>query len=377
MMRLSRSKIRELSGTAHSSPGNTLYLPGDIRLTRGPAVFQTGDDVYTVLFVTDTQGIGRVTVGGKTYTDSVCGIARLDRIHSVPVPRKLLDEAGEYTVLAKRIYHKGDYWCIAGGSTEKTFGFTAPPESGDLDLLVVTDAHDHLSSAREAAAKLPGRHDALLLLGDESGRGCDSSALTDAVIGFAHTLTGGAIPCLYCRGNHETRGEYAPVLPGYFRTDTGGMFYTAKMAGRRFVVFDTGEDKEDSHREYSGFADFEPYREAQREYISRLTADGSPVVAVAHIPDIDDRIGQGSTARLKELGCVLELSGHEHTVEHRLDGAFPVVVAGGPCHRRYKEGVVEGASEEIERLEDPLMYCASVVLKENGGYTFTIASTAF
>lgn len=376
-MRLSKKDIRDLAETAHTSPNNTLYLPGEIRLTRGPAVFLTGEDVYTVLFVTDTAGVGRVKVGGRTFTDSVCGIARTDRVHSVPVPRKVLDGAGEYTVYARRIYHKGDYFCMAGCRTERSFPFVPAPEKGDLDLLVVTDAHSKLDSAAAAAAKLPGRHDALILLGDECGHGRTAESLTDCIIGLAHTLTGGGMPCLYCRGNHETRGEYATVLPGYFRTGTGGMHYAATLAGRRFVVFDTGEDKEDSHREYSGFADFDGYREKQFEDLSRLVPDGRPVVAVAHIPDIDDRIGRGANAKLKELGCFLELSGHQHSVEVRTDGEFPVLVTGGPCRRRYKEGAVEGRVEETGSLKDPLMYCASVVLRENGEYVFTLASSAF
>ena len=115
------------------------------------------------------------------------------------------------------------------------------------------------------------------------------------------------------------------------------------------MFIDTGEDKHDSHQEYSGLVDFDHYIERQkawlaREFASAAWKDAAFRIAVMHIPPADvsvlGRRGPiGGTKRtcaltefLKGAGLSIALCGHYHWSAN--DDAnethpYPVVVGGG------------------------------------------------
>ena len=158
-------------------------------------------------------------------------------------------------------------------------------------------------------------YDMLIMLGDIVSDFGNKQRFTEHVLYDAAFISKGEIPIVYTRGNHETRGEYAAQLLQYFPTNTGELYYTFDFGGLSAIVLDTGEDKEDSHAEYSGLVDFASYRERQYNWITSLNKedfDGKYKIVFSHMPNIDDHFGVNWMTPLKELGFTLIVGGHHH-----------------------------------------------------------------
>lgn len=150
-------------------------------------------------------------------------------------------------------------------------------------------------------------------------------------------------PFIYVRGNHETRGKFAREFPQYFKH----VGYTAFSLGPvRFVVLDTGEDKEDVHPVYAGIVDFDQYRIEQaawfKQEISSKAFKKAPFrIVLMHIPPqfSGDAHGPKHCTELFDpllnQGKVdLVLSGHTHKyIIHQPNAgtnSYPLVIGGGP-----------------------------------------------
>jgi 2',3'-cyclic-nucleotide 2'-phosphodiesterase (5'-nucleotidase family) len=151
------------------------------------------------------------------------------------------------------------------------------------------------------------------------------------------------------RGNHETRGKFARDLKSYLALPGGRFYYAFSHGGVRFVVLDTGEDKEDTHWAYSGLTSFEAYRQAQAAWLKQEVQtpefkNARFRILVAHMPFFGNErtrasgAGQASCREnfgpiLNEAGIDLHIAGHTHRVDWvaPADGAnrFPIVVGGG------------------------------------------------
>jgi len=162
-----------------------------------------------------------------------------------------------------------------------------------------------------------------------------------------------SIPCFFLRGNHETRGAFARRLKDYLILP-GERYYAAMTFGSARVVFlDTGEDKPDTSKEYSGLVDFDPYIEAQTDWLRREIAGDAFQQAtwrlvVMHMPP-DWRMDEAKLwhgqrrvnerfAPLLDAGKVTAvISGHTHApevVEPCPDASrgfqWPVFIGGAP-----------------------------------------------
>ncbi len=153
-------------------------------------------------------------------------------------------------------------------------------------------------------------------------------------------LFAGSIPMYYCRGNHETRGAFAPEIKNYFNPREGELFYLFRQGPVCFVVLDCGEDKPDSDVAYYGITAYDEYRTQQAEWLkTALESDTyreAPFkVIVCHMPPFGGWHGNLDIARkfipvLNEARPDVYLSAHLHEyVRHEAgeDGtAFPLVV---------------------------------------------------
>ena len=100
-------------------------------------------------------------------------------------------------------------------------------------------------------------------------------------------------------------------------------YYELHMGEYRFIVLDSGEDKNDWHPEYGGLADYAAYREEMADWLDGLENDGSKTVVLSHSPSVglnhglyvdepEDELRDRIFSRLKELGASVLLSGHVH-----------------------------------------------------------------
>lgn len=306
-----------------------------------PVVFDMGNENYCIVFESSHKGSGyvRYTVHGeeKTIWDATSGIiATHDTVHKIIVPKNELQN-NDYVVGSQYVPFKFAYTAAKGAATEsEPIHFSGEEKEDGIKILAITDIHEMEANVRKAVSHFEDDFDMVVMLGDITSNFEKKEKFTDHVLADAAELSGGRIPVIYTRGNHETRGEYASQLLQYFPTETGEFFYTFDFGGLSAVVLDSGEDKEDSHEEYSGLIDFASYREKEYKWINSLKAEdfkGKYKIVFSHEPRLTDHFGKNWEAPLKELGFDLITGGHLHTSE-LIEGEIPAFVACG----KYKDG---------------------------------------
>jgi acid phosphatase type 7 len=160
-----------------------------------------------------------------------------------------------------------------------------------------------------------------------------AQALRPAGAAYAATT-----PVLFVSGNHDVRGPEARRLPLAFThwksEEPLGRCFALRHGPLALIGMDTGEDKPDAHPVFAGLAAFEPYRQAQREWLAGVLrrpeiATAPFLVMCCHIPinglpgdNAGDTMegyarfmGQGQRLwgpLLSEAGAQVVISGHTH-----------------------------------------------------------------
>ncbi len=186
------------------------------------------------------------------------------------------------------------------------------------------------------------------------------------------------VPSVYLRGNHETRGAYAPFLWNLLGKGGVDHSYGAFNIGdTRFVVMDCGEDKPDSTWVYYGLNDFTQFRMDQAEFLKKEIASkafksASKRVLLHHIP-VYGMTGRAYVPSRDLWGGILAkasfdicLNAHTHRFTHIAKGTegniFPVVVGGSSNE--------QGATVMILRKQGKQM--TLTVLNVNGETLLTL-----
>ena len=295
------------------------------RLLADPLVLDTGED-YAVVFATNAQGTGFVeySLDGQTQTVYAQRSGRRvgDRlIHSIRVPYDHLNN-NSYAVGSTRVVEEFSYGSRLGKTVKSgSYAFRAP-EGETQTYLVVSDWHSHMKQAIEAADRL-GSYDAVLLMGDPAaGMDFEEEAARN-LVAFGGELTGGTMPAIYARGNHETRGAFADDLPACLGYDQ--LYYAVERGSYAFLVLDSGEDKPDDHVEYGGMTDYQRSREAMTDWLAGVQFTAPHVLALSHawqVSEPDPELSRAVWEQFRRLGVRFEISGHTHECRF-LDGATP------------------------------------------------------
>lgn len=306
-----------------------------------PGVFMIEDD-YEIILICRQSALASVVVDGVTFTDNINGVMRTDtEVHKIKVPMALLDRARRYRVHLAPLSDHCNYFPKPEPTEAYEYDFTPVPAEGAIEVFVLADTHGDAMTPAEAALSRP-RIDLLMLVGDIG----DSAATREQVTTLHRltaSITGGHIPAIYVRGNHDTRGYMAEKLTDYIPTRDGKTYYTFRAGSVWGVVLDCGEDKPDTNIEYGspaygGVADYVPFRRAQTAYLRSLIAKGTFAaegvkhrVAVCHInftdsgrtyQDGNPKIYEEWIACLNEMGIDLLICGHEHAVGEQTPDHF-------------------------------------------------------
>lgn len=157
-------------------------------------------------------------------------------------------------------------------------------------------------------------------------------------------LCGGRVPFVLVRGNHETRGGYARQLMDHIATPGNRYYFSFDWGPVHFLVLDSGEDKPDINKEYSGLVDFDRYRDEEtmwlKEEVESSAFKRAPFrVAFSHMPLFGDSYGEAECTKrwstlLNDGKIDLCISGHTHTravVEPRVGAHdYPIFIGGSP-----------------------------------------------
>lgn len=307
-----------------------------MKITVGPVVFETGGDYYNIVWETSFKGSGCVkyTYNGeeKTVWDSSNGnIATDDTVHSVRVPKNEL-RGNTYTVESQFVAFKFGYHALRGKKCEsEPIAFGGEEKEDDISILCISDIHEMEKQMKKAVSFIEEKPDLICVTGDATSEMRTKDQFTKFLLSYTETLSEGAVPVAYTRGNHETRGEFAAVLADYIGSEDGKFYYTFDFGPLSAIVLDSGEDKEDDHKEYSGLVDFESLRKEQYEWLCSLDEkafDGKYKLVFSHDPSLSDHFGKDWTEPLKKLGMELIVGGHHHEVRYE-EGELPMFVVGG------------------------------------------------
>ena len=328
-----------------------------------PAVFAVNHD-YQIMMYTDDQCLMWVKVGDKTYYDEDNGILRsCTKVHRVIVPQTELDAAKSYTVCLRSIINRKPYFPEIEPVQEFSYEFR-PVESGKtVRAYHIADAHNW-AEGPIAAAKTYGDIDFLILNGDiPDHSGTVEKCVT--IYELAAAVTGGNIPVVFARGNHDLRGLMAEKLSEHTPSDNGKTYFTFRLGGIWGIALDCGEDKEDDHPEYGGTLCCHVFRQREAEFMRNLAARANEEylaegvthrIVVCHNPftlhhpdpfNIESELFDEWTRILSdEIKPDALISGHMHTMhiirpgdeEDKRGQKFPVVIASAKNGQEYFAG---------------------------------------
>lgn len=202
---------------------------------------------------------------------------------------------------------------------------------GAVSFIVFNDAHNRVDLYPPLLAKAGAPVDFAVFNGDVMQDPQSEKEVIDHLLLPLAWFTSRAIPCFFLRGNHETRGAFARPLRNYLALPEN-RYYTAMTFGATRVLFlESGEDKPDASKEYSGLVDFDPYIESELAWLRR-EIDGEAFkqatwrLVVMHIPPDwrveGDELWHGQRrvcerfAPLFDAGHVTAvISGHKHRAD--------------------------------------------------------------
>lgn len=288
----------------------------------GPVVYAVEDE-YQIVFSTNALSTAWVNVGGWDYLELSSGSQTSgERIHKVTIPMEVLDEAGEYTLHTRQIIYRGPFGGWLGRNIAKSFTFRPVDTTNGVTYLSFSDIHMHKEAALATGSKA-GKYDFLVIDGDSVSM-VDTFKDANYCNEICSELTGGEIPVIYARGNHEIKGAYAEDLYKYVGSSNGSFYYTVHLGDVYVMVLDIGEDHDDDWWEYYGTAFFDLYRSKQSRFIRSELEKGDYGnykyrMCVCHIPITyinyrhdHEAVKAEWSELLNEFGFDMALYGHQH-----------------------------------------------------------------
>ena len=306
----------------------------------GTTVFAVEDE-YQIAFATSHKSVAYVTVGGKVYFDQTNGQNNVRSLHKISVPSAELDQAREYSIHAQGVSINSAYLPSKGIKINKTYSFRPAGENDALRIYSLSDTHECVSGPSRAGSWFGDNLDLLILNGDIIND-VSSEYQISLIYKLAHKITGGNVPVVFTRGNHECNGRLAGELGKYVGCADRGFYYTLKIGGLSLLLLDTCNDMSDDSALIRPIANFDEVRKAQSDWLKTLDfKDGERNITVAHMAFplsgyVAETCHWGGWAR--ELVSLtahtdLALCGHSHRTDLNLTGTPDNAIAPYPVLR--------------------------------------------
>ena len=351
-------------------------------LKNKPAVFAV-EKSYSIFIQVTEPTVMWLKVGDECFYDHSNGVLRSAcDVHKITVPMKSLDEAGGYSVCYRKMIERKPYFSVTSDIEELKFTFSPLPRD-KFNLYQVADSHGMVEGACASARVFErecGKIDLLVLNGDVIDHSGDVKNF-DAIFDICANITGGSIPIVFSRGNHDTRGIYAEKFSDYTPTRGGFSYFSFRISDLWGLVIDCGEDKVDSHPEYGNTNCHEAFRREQTRYIKSIIERAESEYAepgvtrrlvFTHVPftrrfsapfNIEEELYAEWTRLLGEhIKPDAIFAGHTHKYaidrpgcdEDAWGEAFPVVIASAPNTR---ERTYAGGGAIFDKKGATVVFC--------------------
>lgn len=328
-------------------------IEDEFKVIAGPCLQTSFNNAISVLWITNKNAASWVEYGlspdnldKKAYGKSEFGLKPIGTINVVQLKNLQPGANYYYRVVSKEIKDFQPYKLTYGAvfNTDVQSFINTDTNKTEVNFVMLNDIHDRPQSIPALLDLDKGtKHDFVFFNGDIFDYQTNEPQIIDHFLQPCTNAFAKNIPFVYVRGNHETRGKYCRELPQYFAS----VGYDAFTLGPvRFVILDTGEDKEDTHPVYAGIVDFDEYRREQaallkKEIESRAFKKAKFRVVMMHIPPRFSGDAHGPLhctevfEPLLNKGKVdLVLSGHTHRYKIHQPGdgpnQYPLVIGGGP-----------------------------------------------
>jgi predicted phosphodiesterase len=361
-MGLSGASVPALYASAVDNEKKTDEIPD----VSGPFAFLTKPylqfpepDAMTVMWITNKPCFSWVEYGEngtlpeKTYTETIGLYQAYNRIHKIRLENLKPNTKYSYRVCSKEIVKFEPYNVTFGETLESAvYSFTTQGISDkEFSFLIMNDIHDQPETIPFLLnLNKNNPYDLVCFNGDIMNHLDEESQIIKSLIQPCTDTFASEKPFLYIRGNHETRGVFARHLYDYL--DTGETPYYAFSRGPAFfVILDSGEDKVDGDKEYSGLASFDNYRRKQALWLeqqlkSKAAKKAKYRIILMHIPPYHSGNWHGTLHCREVFGPLfnrykvdLLIAGHTHRCGFFRPGEgdpagverkFPVIIGGGP-----------------------------------------------
>jgi len=331
-----------------------LSLPWKLRITQQPVVFIQSGGV-SISWATNMNSISQVDYGsssemGETAVRQSDGLLDVNNVIQ--------------TVFIPMVETSGDLYFQASSQGVRNFELTnvvttgevssqplevhLPEPGSPLSVVAFSDIHEQVDRYQEMSDQIDWTGvDEVLYIGDLLNYTISPEQAAQTILALP---TGEELlPRVYVRGNHETRGEGARSLDEWLLPPEGNWYYTFSSGNVFFVVLDSGEDKIDSHPEYSGMNDFADYYQEEAAWLQEVVSsqeyqEADYRVVLMHIPPFTGNDPDAFGYISPDLAPIIELlrqqtdidlvmSGHIHEggiwLPEETGFPFPVVTCGG------------------------------------------------
>ena len=334
-----------------------------------PSVFVIGKE-YEILVNVSEKGLCSVELGGVIYHEENAGTLSTEKTYAkIRVPQSVLDAERRYTVMYRKAIDRKAHFSVLGEEERVSFDFQPLKKTEDIHIYHVADVHYCFAEAIPMTQFFGDALDLLVVNGDIGEVETEENYFE--VCHFVGEISGGRIPVIFARGNHDTRGRLAERFTDYFPANGKQTYYSFEVGCLCGIVLDCGEDKPDANAEYGSVNDFEGFRRRETEFLKSLSpADGKLTFAVSHICpaqnirergsifDIEDEVYCAWNAELERLEVKFMLCGHIHKTyilepndpQSLRPHSYPVVVGSAKSGKR-SEGSVAlwGAALTLNR----------------------------
>jgi len=308
-----------------------------------PSVYDLGNEYYSVIFATSHNSAGYIEYEKngelvRQYDSVAGGIRSNDKVHSFLVEKDNLQN-NSYKVGATRIIeHLGNSVSSGKSIESQLINFKGVP-SDNMEIGILTDVHEKKDYALKAFSYCGSDFDGVILLGDLANMYNSQETFIQYVLDLSAKATNGEIPIFYARGNHDTRSAYASEMYKYMPISTGAYYYGFDFGSMSALVVDVAEDKVDTHIEYGGLANYEPYRDTEEEWLKAFDFNNSEnikhKIVISHIGNLENVFGRDWSTIISEKSPELLLCGHKHNTKYFEIGSdsqsmyYPTFLAGG------------------------------------------------
>ncbi|MDR2525777.1 MAG: metallophosphoesterase [Oscillospiraceae bacterium] len=321
------------------------------RFTLPPLVLDVGTGDYAVIFAASRrcQGFVTYTMDGAEQTaySLDAGVRRAGKLHCVLIPRDAL-ENNRYQIHARRVLEQISY----GGRLGKTIHGDVVSFRGDRTLenpavLALSDWHFRGDKEMARAVRLfRTAPDLLLLLGDGADYSVNEAGMIRHLLLPPARLSGGEIPAIFVRGNHEVRANYdigdlvrKIGLPSYYYQVERGRFL--------FTVADSAESPDGKDDwEHKDCYDMGTYLDRELMWLEALPPRLEKYnIVLCHDRDFcTETDGRRSRyfAAMARLGVRLGVSGHSHSLKwSETAAAYPNLEDGGRFARKEPKSILD------------------------------------